>query len=78
MLINIPHSLQRTPFHSASSMPEIRIEDVRRFMEDSLMAVGAPETEAKAQAALLLHADVTGHFSHGLNRLGKFLNKLQS
>lgn len=52
-------------------MPEVRIEEVRRFMEDSLKVVGVPESEAKEHAALLLHADLVGHFSHGLNRLGK-------
>lgn len=52
------------------TMPEVRVEEARRFMEDSLKAVGALEKEAQAHAALLLHADLTGHFSHGINRLG--------
>lgn len=51
-------------------MPEVLVEEARRFMEDSLTAVGAPVSEAKAQADLLIHADTVGHYSHGLNRLG--------
>lgn len=52
-------------------MPEVRIEESTRFMVDSLKAVGTPESEAQAQADLLIHADIVGHVSHGLNRLGK-------
>lgn len=53
-------------------MPEVRLEEARRFMVDSLKAVGAPETEAEAHADLLMHADTVGHYSHGLNRLCEF------
>ncbi|XP_026320690.1 uncharacterized protein LOC113230817 [Hyposmocoma kahamanoa] len=59
-------------------MPEVRVEEAKRFMEDSLKAVGAPEKEAKAHAALLLHADLTGHFSHGMNRLELYINDIKS
>ena len=52
-------------------MPEVTLEEVRRFMEDSLKVLGAPDSEAKAHADLLVHADTVGHYSHGLNRLGE-------
>lgn len=55
---------------SVAAMPEVRVEEVRRFMVDSLVVVGAPKPEAEAHADLLLYADTVGHFSHGLNRLG--------
>ncbi|CAK1584768.1 unnamed protein product [Parnassius mnemosyne] len=58
-------------------MPEVQIEEVRRFMVESLVAVGAPETEAKLQADLLLYADTVGHFSHGLNRLELYVNDIK-
>ncbi|KAL4721339.1 hypothetical protein ACJJTC_006485 [Scirpophaga incertulas] len=58
-------------------MPEVRVEEVRRFMEESLKAVGAPEEAAKAQTDLLLHADTVGHFSHGLNRLAFYINDIK-
>ena len=54
-------------------MPEVRVEEAERFMVDSLVAGGAPLSEAKAHADLLLHADIVGHFSHGMNRLGKYI-----
>lgn len=57
-------------------MPEVRLEEARRFMVDSLKAVGAPETEAEAHADLLMHADTVGHYSHGLNRLCEFYFKI--
>nr|XP_049700986.1 (2R)-3-sulfolactate dehydrogenase (NADP(+)) isoform X2 [Helicoverpa armigera] len=59
-------------------MPEVKLEEVRRFMEDSLKAVGVPESEAKAHADLLMHADTVGHYSHGLNRLEFYINDCQS
>ncbi|CAB3242363.1 unnamed protein product [Arctia plantaginis] len=55
-------------------MPEVRLEEARRFMVDSLKAAGAPETEAEAHANLLMHADTVGHYSHGLNRLEFYVN----
>ncbi|XP_075981124.1 (2R)-3-sulfolactate dehydrogenase (NADP(+))-like [Anticarsia gemmatalis] len=58
-------------------MPEVRLEEVRRFMVDSLKAVGAPDKEARAQADLLMHADTVGHYSHGLNRLEFYINDCQ-
>lgn len=52
-------------------MLKVRLEEAERFMVESLVAGGAPLSEAKAHADLLLHADIVGHFSHGMNRLGK-------
>ncbi|KAL0820209.1 hypothetical protein ABMA28_006132 [Loxostege sticticalis] len=59
-------------------MPEVRVEEAQRFMEDALRAVGTPDSEARAHAALLLHADLTGHFSHGLNRLVFYINDIKN
>ncbi|XP_046970356.1 (2R)-3-sulfolactate dehydrogenase (NADP(+))-like [Vanessa cardui] len=59
-------------------MPEVEVREVERFMVESLVAAGAPLTEAKAHADLLLHADTVGHFSHGLNRLELYINDLKS
>lgn len=53
-------------------MPEVKLEEARRFMEEIFMSVDVPEREAKAHADLLLHADSVGHNSHGMNRLSKF------
>ncbi|KPJ10481.1 Malate dehydrogenase [Papilio machaon] len=62
---------------SVAAMPEVRVDEVRRFMVDSLLAAGAPEPEAKAHAELLLYADTVGHFSHGLNRLELYVNDIK-
>ncbi|CAH2042603.1 unnamed protein product, partial [Iphiclides podalirius] len=59
------------------NMPEVQIEEVRRFMVESLVVAGAPEVEAEAQADLLLYADTVGHFSHGLNRLELYVNDMR-
>lgn len=56
-------------------MPEVSVKEAERFMVESLVAGGAPLSEAKAHADLLLHADFVGHFSHGMNRLGKNVPK---
>ncbi|KAJ8717396.1 hypothetical protein PYW08_005795 [Mythimna loreyi] len=62
----------------SKKMPEIQLEEVRRFMEDCLKAVGAPESEAQAHADLLMHADTVGHYSHGLNRLEFYINDIRN
>lgn len=36
-----------------------------------MTAVGTPQAHAAALADVLVAADCRGHFSHGLNRLGK-------
>ncbi|XP_034835191.1 (2R)-3-sulfolactate dehydrogenase (NADP(+))-like [Maniola hyperantus] len=59
-------------------MPDVRVEEAQRFMEESLLAAGAPLPEAKAHADLLLHADIVGHYSHGMNRLELYVNDMKS
>ncbi|KAI8419889.1 hypothetical protein MSG28_008514, partial [Choristoneura fumiferana] len=59
-------------------MPEVQMEEVRRFMKECLEATGVPGTEATEHAALLLQADCTGHYSHGLNRLEFYVKDLET
>lgn len=47
------------------------IEEARRFMVDCFKAVGTPQQHAETVADNLLEADYRGHYSHGMNRLGK-------
>ncbi|XP_047996880.1 hydroxycarboxylate dehydrogenase B-like isoform X5 [Leguminivora glycinivorella] len=54
----------------SSIMPEVRIEEVSRFMRECFQATGVSENDAREHTALLLQADFTGHYSHGLNRVG--------
>ncbi|XP_063626284.1 uncharacterized oxidoreductase YjmC-like [Cydia splendana] len=59
-------------------MPEVRVEEVSRFMRECFQATGVPENEAKEHTDLLLQADFTGHYSHGLNRVEFYVNDLIS
>ncbi|XP_061384244.1 (2R)-3-sulfolactate dehydrogenase (NADP(+))-like isoform X1 [Danaus plexippus] len=59
-------------------MPEVKIEEAKRFMVEALRAAGAPLKEAEAHSELLLHADIVGHYSHGMNRLELYLNDMKS
>ena len=43
-------------------------------MVECMTAVGTPKDHATALADVLVAADTRGHFSHGLNRLGKAEN----
>lgn len=49
----------------------IQVEDAKTFVRESMEAVGTKTTHAQALADLLVLADQRGHYSHGLNRLGK-------
>ncbi|CAD0203034.1 unnamed protein product [Chrysodeixis includens] len=62
----------------ATKMSEVKLEEARRFMEEILMSVGAPERAAKGHADLLLAADSVGHNSHGLNRLKFYVNDIKN
>ena len=46
-------------------------KEVKFFIERSMMAVGTKPSHATSLADNLTMADYRGHFSHGLNRLGK-------
>lgn len=59
-------------------MAAIAKEEVKRFIVDCLKTAGAPVRAAADQADLLVQADRTGHFSHGLNRLEFYVNDILS
>lgn len=46
-------------------------KEVKSFIERSMVAVGTKPSHATSLADNLTMADYRGHFSHGLNRLGK-------
>lgn len=50
----------------------VDVDEVTSFAQRCLAAAGALQPHAATLAAVLLHADQRGHFSHGLNRLGKY------
>lgn len=49
----------------------VRLGELRGFVVKCMQAVGAKTEHAEPLADLLVSADYRGHYSHGLNRLGK-------
>jgi len=50
----------------------VSVEEISRFIKETMMAVGTAQEHAEQMADLLLAADYRGHYSHGLNRLGEW------
>jgi len=46
-------------------------DELHRLVVKCMVVSGADEENAKVMADLLVTADYRGHYSHGLNRLGK-------
>lgn len=51
----------------------VPLEEIRGFVVRCMEAVGTRTDHSEALAELLVTADHRGHFSHGLNRLGKYM-----
>jgi hypothetical protein len=49
----------------------VTTREVRRFITSSLRAAGGGAGQCEDLADILVAADTRGHYSHGLNRLGK-------
>ena len=49
------------------------VSEVGDFIKRCLVAAGAAESGAATLSSTLIRADLRGHFSHGLNRLGESL-----
>jgi LDH2 family malate/lactate/ureidoglycolate dehydrogenase len=49
----------------------IQKHEMESFMERCMLTAGSKPHHAKSLASCLIAADYRGHFSHGLNRLGK-------
>jgi hypothetical protein len=59
--------------HESSTVKLVYIADITRFIVDAFRKVGTQDNHALQMARMLVTADLKGHFSHGLNRLGKFV-----
>ncbi|CAG0914192.1 unnamed protein product [Notodromas monacha] len=64
----------------------VRVQDSKDFVARCLMAVGTKEEHARLHADVLLAGDssiaflllhIRGHFSHGINRLGLYVNDVK-
>ena len=51
----------------------IPIHVAKRFIKECIRSAGASASHATDMADVLVTADHRGHFSHGLNRLGKLI-----
>ena len=49
----------------------VAVEEIHAFVVRCMRKVGTPPHHATALADLLAAADHRGHYSHGLNRLGR-------
>ncbi|RZC35486.1 uncharacterized protein BDFB_003152 [Asbolus verrucosus] len=58
--------------------PVISLQECRRFIKDSMIAVGSSSSSAEALANILVEADYRGHYSHGMNRLEMYLSEIQN
>ncbi|CAJ0606431.1 unnamed protein product [Cylicocyclus nassatus] len=52
-------------------------KEMLRFMKECLMSVGVVESHARQLAEVAVEADIRGHYSHGLNRLGMYINDVE-
>ena len=57
----------------ATDHQTVPVAEARRFAEACMTAVAVKESHAKLLSDLLVTADSRGHYSHGMNRLGKVL-----
>ena len=51
--------------------PIVPVAQVKRFIEQCCSTVGIKHQHGQKLADCLIEADLRGHYSHGLNRLGK-------
>lgn len=49
----------------------VAVPEVTDFIKRCMMSIGTPDEHASSLADILVTADYRGHFSHGLNRLGR-------
>ena len=60
-------------------MQQVRVdwEDLVRFTREVFLSLGAGEEEAAASADILVSADAKGIVSHGIARLGRYVNGIR-
>ena len=57
--------------HDEFTSSPVPVNEVKRYATDCMVSVGVQRDHASALADVLVAADYRGHYSHGLNRLGK-------
>ena len=61
----------RVMFKKMSEYFLVTPKEVKRFVTECMVGVGAAASHGEILADTLIAADSRGHYSHGLNRLGQ-------
>jgi LDH2 family malate/lactate/ureidoglycolate dehydrogenase len=56
----------------------VPVAEARRFVVEAMVTVGTTQQHAEQMADVLVAADYRGHYSHGLNRLGKWSQRYRA
>ncbi|KAK4320008.1 hypothetical protein Pmani_009077 [Petrolisthes manimaculis] len=56
---------------------KVKVDEVERFIVTCLVKCGVPVDKATQVAEVLVAADIRGHYSHGIQRLEMYLNRIQ-
>uniref|UniRef100_A0A915DDF8 Malate dehydrogenase n=1 Tax=Ditylenchus dipsaci TaxID=166011 RepID=A0A915DDF8_9BILA len=67
-----------SPKMSASDQYVVPVDQMRQFVHDCMVSVGANPQQSLQLADLLISADMRGHYSHGLNRLRIYMEDVHS
>lgn len=69
------HRKQASRCFSSAKYNVVRLEEAKRFLVDCMKALKTPLDQASQLADVLVEADYRGHYSHGLNRIGKTVSR---
>ncbi|XP_050306107.1 uncharacterized oxidoreductase YjmC-like [Anthonomus grandis grandis] len=79
-LLTILKNTKTSVCESKEKPPEILItpiKEAKRFMKECFIALCAPKDKAEAVASNLVTADYRGFYTHGMNRLEKYVRDIQ-
>ena len=72
---NMTDNLARMADDEQTTWPRVTKEEMHNFVRRCMKSVGMQDEWTEDLADVLVTADYRGHYSHGLNRLGKFVLK---
>jgi len=72
------HEVQCDNCRTCSADDKVMREDLEAFVVDALGSFGTPRREGEIVARNLVSADLRGIFSHGVARLGRYLNGIKA
>lgn len=78
-IVHLRRQMQSSIHTMADEVPNyiVQVDDAKEFVKSSMEAIGTRTSHAQSLADLLVLADQRGHYSHGLNRLGRLLRCMQ-